>query len=146
MQIKNKHVSNTYKILFDLELEGKTSRLRSRFNRILQEHYNNIIQPEENELKNQYAIKDENNEIIIDEKGNFRVTAEYLNEMDILLDEYLHIDLNESNKEMLLMIAHLFLDEELITVSGELAETYDIVCSQFEHVYNFYKLNNEKIN
>lgn len=144
MKIKNKHVTNTYKILFDLELNGKTSRLRSRFNRILQEHYNNIIQPEENELKNQYAIKDENNEIIIDEKGNFRVTTEYLNEMDILLDEYLHIDLNESNKEMLLTIAYLFLDEELITVSGELAETYDLVCSQFEHVNNFYELNNEK--
>ena len=146
MKIKNKHVTNTYKILFDLELKGKTSRFRSRFNRILQEHYNNIIQPEENELKNHYAIKDENNEIIIDEKGNFRVTAEYLNEMDILLDEYLHIDLNESNKEMLLTIAHLFLDEELITVSGELAETYDIVCSQFEQVSNFYELNNEKFN
>jgi len=139
MQIKNKHVSNTYKMLFDLELKGKTSRLRSRFNRLLQDHYNNTVQVEENELKNQYAIKDENNEIIIDDKGNFRVTEEYLNEMTILLNEELHIDLNESNKEMLLTVANLFLDEELMTVSGELAETYDSVCEQFEYVVKFYE-------
>ena len=139
MQIKNKDISNTYKMLFDLELKGKTSRLRSRFNRILQEHYNNIIQPEENELKNQYAIKDENNEIIIDDKGNFKVTEEYLNEMSILLNEELHIDLNEVNKEMLLTVANLFLDEELMIVSGELAETYDSVCEQFEYVIQFYE-------
>jgi len=139
MQIKNKDISNTYKMLFDLELKGKTSRLRSRFNRILQEHYNNIIQPEENELKNQYAIKDENNEIIIDDKGNFKVTEEYLNEMSILLNEELHIDLNEANKEMLLTVANLFLDEELMIVSGELAETYDSVCEQFEYVIQFYE-------
>lgn len=139
MQIKNKDISNTYKMLFDLELKGKTSRLRSRFNRILQEHYNNIIQPEENELKNQYAIKDENNEIIIDDKGNFKVTEEYLNEMSILLNEELHIDLNEANKEMLLTVANIFLDEELMIVSGELAETYDSVCEQFEYVIQFYE-------
>jgi len=139
MKIKNKHVSNTYKMLFDLELKGKTSRLRSRFNRLLQDHYSNTVQVEENELRNQYAIKDANNEIIIDDKGNFKVTEEYLNEMNILLNEELHIDLNESNKEMLLTVANLFLDEELITVSGELAETYDSVCEQFEYVIQFYE-------
>ena len=139
MQIKNKDISNTYTMLFDLELKGKTSRLRSRFNRLLHDHYNNTVQVEENELRNQYAIKDANNEIIIDDKGNFKVTEEYLNEMNILLNEELHIDLNESNKEMLLTVANLFLDEELITVSGELAETYDSVCEQFEYVIQFYE-------
>lgn len=139
MQIQNKHVSNTYKMLFDLELKGKTSRLRSRFNRLLQDHYNNTVQIEENELRNQYAIKDENNEIIIDDKGNFKVTEEYLNEMNILLNEELHIELNEANKEMLLTVANLFLDEELMIVSGELAETYDSVCEQFEYVIQFYE-------
>jgi len=139
MQIKNKDISNTYTMLFDLELKGKTSRLRSRFNRLLHDHYNNTVQVEENELRNQYAIKDENNKIIIDDKGNFKVTEEYLNEMNILLNEELHIDLNESNKEMLLTVANLFLDEELITVSGELAETYDSVCEQFEYVIQFYE-------
>ena len=142
MQIKNKDISNTYKMLFDLELKGKVSRLRSRFNRLLQDHYKNVIQPEKEELKNQYAIKDESNKIIIDDNGNFRVTQEYLNEMDILLNEELHIDLNESNKEMLLTVANLFLDEELITVSGELAETYDSVCEQFENVIQFYESQN----
>lgn len=139
MQIKNKDITNTYKMLFDLELKGKTSRLRSRFNRLLQDHYNNTVQVEENELRNQYAIKDENNEIIIDDKGNFKVTEEYLNEMNILLNEELHIDLNEANKEMLLTVANLFLDEELMIVSGELAETYDSVCEQFEYVIQFYE-------
>jgi len=139
MKIKNKHVSNTYKMLFDLELKGKTSRLRSRFNRLLQDHYSNTVQVEENELRNQYAIKDANNEIIIDDKGNFKVTEEYLNEMSILLNEELHIDLNEVNKEMLLTVANLFLDEELMIVSGELAETYDSVCEQFEYVIQFYE-------
>lgn len=142
MQIKNKDISNTYKMLFDLELKGKTSRLRSRFNRLLHDHYNNTVQAEENELRNQYAIKDENNEIIIDDKGNFKVTEEYLNEMNILLNEELHIDLNEANKEMLLTVANLFLDEELITVSGELAETYDSVCEQFEYAIQFYESQN----
>jgi len=142
LKIKNKYVSNTYQILFDLELKGKVSRLRSRFNRLLQDHYKNVIQPEKEELKNQYAIKDESNKIIFDDNGNFRVTQEYLNEMDILLNEELHIDLNESNKEMLLTVANLFLDEELITVSGELAETYDSVCEQFENVIQFYESQN----
>lgn len=142
MKIKNKHVSNTYNILFDLELKGKTSRLRSRFNRLLQEHYINIIETEKNELKNQYAIKDESGEIIIDDNGNFKVTQEYLNEMDILLNEELHIDLNESNKDMLLTVASLFLDEDLISVSGELAETHDYICEQFEHVIKFYESQN----
>jgi len=139
MQIKNKDISNTYKMLFDLELKGKTSRLRSRFNRFLQEHHNSRIDVEENELRNQYAIKDENNKIIIDDKGNFKVTEEYLNEMSILLNEELHIDLNEANKEMLLTVANLFLGEELMIVSGELAETYDSVCEQFEYVIQFYE-------
>lgn len=142
MQIKNKDISNTYTMLFDLELKGKTSRLRSRFNRLLHDHYNNTVQIEENELRNQYAIKDENNEIIIDDKGNFKVTEEYLNEMSILLNEELHIDLNEVNKEMLLTVANLFLDEELMIVSGELAETYDSVCEQFEYVIQFYESQN----
>lgn len=142
MQIKNKDISNTYTMLFDLELKGKTSRLRSRFNRLLLDHYNNTVQVEENELRNQYAIKDENNEIIIDDKGNFKVTEEYLNEMSILLNEELHIDLNEVNKEMLLTVANLFLDEELMIVSGELAETYDSVCEQFEYVIQFYESQN----
>jgi len=142
MQIKNKDISNTYTMLFDLELKGKTSRLRSRFNRLLHDHYNNTVQVEENELRNQYAIKDENNEIIIDDKGNFKVTEEYLNEMSILLNEELHIDLNEVNKEMLLTVANLFLDEELMIVSGELAETYDSVCEQFEYVIQFYESQN----
>ncbi len=142
MQIKNKDISNTYTMLFDLELKGKTSRLRSRFNRLLHDHYNNTVQIEENELRNQYAIKDENNEIIIDDKGNFKVTEEYLNEMSILLNEELHIDLNEANKEMLLTVANLFLDEELMIVSGELAETYDSVCEQFEYVIQFYESQN----
>ncbi len=146
MKIKNKDILNTHKILYDLELKGSASRLRSRFNRLLQQHYNNVIQPEENELRKQYATKDEQGEIIYDENGNFKASVDYVNEIDMLMEEYFHIDLNEANKEMLLTIAHLFLDEELITVSGELAETYDIVCSQFEHVYNFYELNNEKIN
>ncbi|AVK83528.1 hypothetical protein C3943_08100 [Lysinibacillus sp. B2A1] len=146
MKIKNKDILNTHKILYDLKLKGKASRLRSRFNRLLQQHYNNVIQPEEFELRKQYATKDEQGEIIYDEKGNFKASVDYVNEIDMLMEEYFHIDLNEANKEMLLTITHLFLDEELITVSGELAETYDLVCSQFEHVYNFYELNNEKIN
>lgn len=146
MKIKNKDILNTHKILFDLELNGKASRLRSRFNRLLQQHYNNVIQPEETELRKQYAIKDEQGEIKYDENGNFKASVDYINEMDSLMEEYFHIDLNEANKEMLLSIAKLFLDENLIVVSGELAETYDKVCSQFEHVSNFYELNNEKIN
>lgn len=146
MKIKNKDILNTHKILFDLELKGKSSRLRSRFNRLLQQHYNNVIHPEETELRKQYAIKDEQGEIIYDKNGNFKASVDYINEMDSLMEEYFHIDLNEANKEMLLSIAKLFLDENLIVVSGELAETYDIVCSQFEHVYNFYELINEKTN
>lgn len=144
MKIKNKDILNTHKILFDLELKGKSSRLRSRFNRLLQQHYNNVIHPEETELRKQYAIKDEQGEIIYDKTGNFKASVDYINEMDSLMEEYFHIDLNEANKEMLLSIAKLFLDDNLIVVSGELAETYDLVCSQFEHVNNFYELNNEK--
>jgi len=144
LKIKNKDILNTHKILFDLELKGKSSRLRSRFNRLLQQHYNNVIHPEETELRKQYAIKDEQGEIIYDKNGNFKASVDYINEMDTLMEEYFHIDLNEANKEMLLSIAKLFLDDNLIVVSGELAETYDLVCSQFEHVYNLYELNNEK--
>lgn len=138
MKIKNKHIINTHKILFDLKLKGKISRLRSRFNRLLQDHYVSVIEPEQNELKNQYAIKDEHGEIAYN-NGNFKVTKEYLNEMDILLNEELHIDLNESNKDMLLTVATLFLDEDLISVSGELAETHDYICEQFEQVIKFYE-------
>jgi len=146
LKIKNKDILNTHKILYDLKLKGKASRLRSRFNRLIQQHYNNVIQPEEIELRKQYATKDEQGEIIYDENGNFKASVDYVNEMDMLMEEYFHIDLNEANKEMLLAIAKLFLDENLIVVSGELAETYDMVCSQFEYVSNFYELNNEKIN
>ncbi len=142
MKIKNKHVENTYKMLFDLDLKGTVSRRRTRFNRLLRNHYINIIEPEKNELKNQYAIKDELGNIEILENGNFKVTGEYLNEMDILLNEEMHIDLNEANREMLLTVASLFLDEELITVSGELAETHDYICEQFEKVIQHYEQHN----
>ncbi|MFJ3388751.1 hypothetical protein [Lysinibacillus sp. NPDC086135] len=142
MKIKNKHVENTYKMLFDLDLKGTVSRRRTRFNRLLQSHYINIIEPEKNELKNQYAIKDASGNIEIFENGNFKVTSEYLNEMDILLNEEMHIDLNEANKEMLLTVANLFLDEELISVSGELAEAHDYICEQFENVIKFYDRQN----
>lgn len=142
MKIKNKHISNAYTLLFNLELKGKTSRLRSRFNRLLQERIDNIIQPEQNELINQYAIKGEDGNVKIDDKGNFRVTEEYLNEMDILLNEEMHIDLNETNKEMLLTVASLFLDEDLISASGELAETHDYICEQFEKVIQNYETQN----
>jgi len=64
LKIKNKDILNTHKILYDLKLKGKASRLRSRFNRLIQQHYNNVIQPEEIELRKQYATKDEQGEII----------------------------------------------------------------------------------
>ncbi|MCL1696250.1 hypothetical protein [Lysinibacillus sp. BPa_S21] len=142
MKIKNKHILNTHKMLFDLKLKGTISRLRSRFNRLLQEHYITIIDPEEKELQQQYAIRDEHGKIIIKENGNFDVAKEYLNDMDILLNEEMHIDLNEANKEMLLTVASLFLDEELITVSGELAETHDYICEKFEKVIQHYESQN----
>lgn len=142
MKIRNREIEHLGRLLYELSLKGKVSRMRTRFVNILETHLQNVIIREQIELLQQYSKKNENGDMLQDENGAIilekDMSKEYHQEYDLLMDEHFHIDLSDANKLMILSVAQLMLDGDF-EVSGEVAEMYDMWCEVFEEAIDIYE-------
>lgn len=143
MKIKNKNVGATKKLLLELELKGTPQRLRTRFCKLLDVYYTQTLQPELAVIVEKYAIKDKDGKVELAGDGSFTIPyhafEDYKKETDDLDEEVFEITMNEGNKAMLLAVADLIMDDDLIEVSGNDAYVLDDLYEAFEEVVEFYQ-------
>jgi len=147
MKIKNSYIATLANLLYEIELTGTESRMRTKLWKILVQEVNNI-DSEIGQLVDDFKkvdkegnaiFKNENDKypIVDDEKFN----APYIE----LMNETLVIDNNEQNKKMLTTVANIFLKQD-IKVNMDLAVIYDEICEEFENVLAYYNKSNNKNN
>jgi len=140
MKIRNYNIPLLADVLYGLKLKGKESRMRTRFRKMILEHYANIVEPERLQLIEEYAVRDENGEILYEDEEKTRITlkADFYSEFNELINEYYIIEENETNKDMLLNIAQIMLNADY-DFSEDLADLYDIWCDEFEKIIEQYE-------
>ena len=145
MQIKilNNEIQLVTNFLMELELKGKESRMRTRFVRMMQEHYDNVVSAESQQLIEEYAEKDENDEFIMEEielpdgskgtKYQLREDSqqEYREELEKLMTEVFVIEKTGQYEDMLNSLEESVLNYDGL-LSGLKAIQYDRICDIFE--------------
>lgn len=145
MQIKilNNEIQLVTNFLMELELKGKESRMRTRFVRMMQEHYDNVVSAESQQLIEEYAEKDENGEFIMEEielpdgskgtKYQLREDSqqEYREELEKLMTEVFVIEKTGQYEDMLNSLEESVLNYDGL-LSGLKAIQYDRICDIFE--------------
>lgn len=130
------------KLIMELTLKGKESRMRTRLFKSIETHCNDVLEHERRTLIEQYANRHENGDFVFldDEKNTVSIKEEFYMEYETLLNEYFYIDHNESNKDMLLAIAKVMLAGDF-DVTPDIAYMYDGWCNEFEQVIEHYEKN-----
>ncbi|MGG0793844.1 hypothetical protein ABE137_07535 [Brevibacillus laterosporus] len=138
MKLANYELPTLYKILYELELTGKQSRMRTRFCKVLGARINET-EEEKDKLIRQYAKYDENEQIVTqkNEDGKdliiLKDVATFNRELDILMREDFILDETEERKEMLLTVSDILLNIDT-PFSKEDAHFYDRFCEVFENL------------
>ena len=144
MIIKNYEIGELQSFLFNLILKGKESRMRTRFIKLLEDQIE-LLKVERQQLINDYALKDENGEIVTETK-----------EINNKEEEIVLFQCEEAEKEaqlqiMLMMNEDFIMEEtadkiEMLTVlqsiilncdlefTGNKAVLYDRFCEIFEEI------------
>ena len=147
MKLKNYELDSFAKLLFNMKLKGKDSRMRTRLVKLVDEYNREVLSVERTELISQYAKKDESGQIVLNENKTQAILIEetipeFQIEFNLLMNEEYIIEENETNKEMLLTVAYSILNCEL-EFNGNDAVMYDSWCEQFEDLIERY---NEETN
>jgi hypothetical protein len=145
MKLKNYEIDAFTKLLYDMKLKGKESRMRTRLVKQLDEYSRGVIAVERSELIAQYAEKDEQGQIVLNEDKTQAILSEdtipeFNAEYSILMNEQYVIEENETNKEMLLNVAQSVLNCD-IELSGNEAIMYDNWCEGLEELIVRYNTN-----
>lgn len=144
MKIKNLHLYGVLELLQNMKINSvKESRLRHRFMRQVAEHLNSTYEKERQEIIRHFAQIDLDGNVKSDENGRvlFKENGEQgcVNELQILDNDFLIIETNEQNKEMLLTISKLVFDDNVIPpLSGTVSVAHDIMCDEAEKVGEHY--------
>lgn len=142
LTIKNYELETFAYMLYEMKLGGKKSRMRTRLFKVLQNHLNDLKEANE-ALIEEYAVHDENGELIRTKDNQFQLdeqTAdEYFKELDILSNEENVIEINEATQDMILTVAKSFLEEDVALNKNE-ATIYDNICEQLEEIIAHYEL------
>lgn len=137
MKIRTYELDRFMEFLMEFELNGKDSRLRTRFVRLLNEYVNRFSE-EHHDLILRFAEKDDAGEPNIIEKDGIKqydvkdvvgFNKEYFN----LRNELLLIEETEERKEMFNLIKEIILNCEK-TFKGEEAFVYDRYCEIAETI------------
>jgi len=143
MNIKNYELESLSTFLFSMSLKGKQSRMRTRMIELLNNH-SDQLQQDRMLLIEEYSMKDDDGELLFEEgSDNTRVVLipekakEFEAESNILLNEELIIEENESNKVIIQTICEIITDSE-IEVSGADSIMYDRWCTIFEEAVERY--------
>lgn len=146
MKIKNSQVVLLANILYELELTGTDSRMRTRLWKILFERSESNKKEMEQLIKEFQLLDKDGNPIYEKEEDKYpKVSAEFDTHYNELMSEYLIINMNEDNKKMLITVANIFLKQKL-SVSKDFAIVYDDICEEFESVLSHYNKSNNRYN
>jgi len=147
MKIKNSYIATLANLLYEIELTGTDSRMRTKLWKILVQEANNIDSEIAQLVEDFKKVDKEGNPIFKNENDKYPIVHEdkfnapYIE----LMNENFFIDNNEQNKKMLTTVANIFLKED-IKVNMDLAIIYDDICEEFENVLAYYNESNNKNN
>ncbi|MDP9698883.1 hypothetical protein SAMN05720606_10879 [Paenibacillus polysaccharolyticus] len=117
--------------LHELKLESKDSRVRSRFKKVLVEHYQQF-QEEMHELKEQHMLKNEDGSFVMRNRAMVpRDVHKLQHELQELLEEKVLIEATGERLPTLQGINQI-LQQCTLQLEGETADVYDELCEQFE--------------
>lgn len=117
--------------LHELKLESKDSRVRTRFKKVLVEHYQQF-QEEMHELKEQHMLKNEDGSFVMRNGAMVpRDVHKLQHELQELLEEKVLIEANSERLPTLQGINQI-LQHCSLQLEGETADVYDELCEQFE--------------
>lgn len=144
MIIKNYEIGELQSFLFNLILKGKESRMRTRFIKLLEDQIE-LLKVERQQLINDYALKDENGEIVTETKEIHNKEEEIVlfqceeaekeAQMQIMLmmNEDFIIEETADKIEMLTTLQSIILNCDL-EFTGNKAVLYDRFCEIFEEI------------
>lgn len=145
MKLKNIEISVFRDLIFNLKLKGKSNRLRVRLLELLDNRLE-LIRRDNLQLIEEFAERNSENDILYsDIEQTQPILKEGFNEeLDKLANEYFYIETTMSNKDLLLNICDIFLDDNCdVEASGDMAILFDKWCNQCEEIVEFYNnLNN----
>lgn len=136
--LKNESIVRVYNLLQGLELKGKASRGRTKFQKRLQEKEEEFI-VEKQEMQKQYVQLDENGEFVILEDGvssplredlTLEDKQKFLNLLEDINKETFEISFAEYASKFEAMFEAL--DNLEIELSGENADAYDELMDAYE--------------
>ncbi|HAU34732.1 hypothetical protein MKX57_06760 [Lysinibacillus sp. FSL M8-0216] len=144
MIIKNYEIGELQSFLFNLILKGKESRMRTRFIKLLEDQIE-LLKVERQQLINDYALKDENGEIVTETKEIHNKEEEIVlfqceeaekeAQMQIMLmmNEDFIMEETADKIEMLTILQSIILNCDL-EFTGNKAVLYDRFCEIFEEI------------
>ncbi|MBG9757516.1 hypothetical protein [Lysinibacillus sphaericus] len=144
MLIKNYEIGELQSFLFNLILKGKESRMRTRFIKLLEDQIE-LLKIERQQLINDYALKDENGQIVTETKEIHNKEEEIVlfqceeaekeAQMQIMLmmNEDFIIEETADKIEMLTTLQSIILNCDL-EFTGNKAVLYDRFCEIFEEI------------
>lgn len=131
IKIKNKHIVGLGRFLLDIKLKGKTSRLRTKFVKMLDEYNVKHLEPERMQI-----LKDHNGVLQNDGSVSFNNDEDkkaFLAEFEEWENEEFIIDVNEANIEMLKVVKDILNDYDG-ELNGQDALDHDSYCEYFDEV------------
>ena len=130
MKIANGNVEPALLFLKEMELDNKSSRMRSKFVRMGVKYIQDDLNEQKKEVIEKYAQHDDEGNVKTNDEGTgilFKDVKPYLD----LMDEEWIVDESESNKDMLISVRDSLLSYEG-KLSGDEAELYLDLCEAFE--------------
>ncbi|MFD4489915.1 hypothetical protein [Lysinibacillus fusiformis] len=144
MIIKNYEIGELQSFLFNLILKGKESRMRTRFIKLLEDQIE-LLKVERQQLINDYALKDENGEIVTETKEIHNKEEEIVLfqceeaekeaqlQIMLMMNEDFIMEETADKIEMLTVLQSIILNCEL-EFTGNKAVLYDRFCEIFEEI------------
>lgn len=147
MKFHNYELDAFSEVIFNINLKGKKSRMRTRLLKQISEYLEKTIQPEKDELFKQYAERDDNGEMIFSEDGSLikidpDKLDEFNQELQSLMNETYTLEENETNQEIITIVGNSLIDCEL-EFQGQMANFYDTWCEKFEEAIERYESKEE---
>lgn len=144
MIIKNYEIGELQSFLFNLILKGKESRMRTRFIKLLEDQIE-LLKVERQQLINDYALKDENGEIVTETKEIHNREEEIVLfqceeaekeaqlQIMLMMNEDFIMEETADKIEMLTVLQSIILNCDL-EFTGNKAVLYDRFCEIFEEI------------
>ncbi|MFI2129414.1 hypothetical protein ACH434_05085 [Lysinibacillus fusiformis] len=144
MIIKNYEIGELQSFLFNLILKGKESRMRTRFIKLLEDQIE-LLKVERQQLINDYALKDENGEIVTETKEIHNKEEEIVLfqceeaekeaqlQIMLMMNEDFIMEETADKIEMLTILQSIILNCDL-EFTGNKAVLYDRFCEIFEEI------------